>query len=400
MPRPQLAIGDYGTISYSVTPDGSHVAMARFRDVDGETRRVRAQGSSKSGAAAALKAKFKERVKLGDSGDITNESTVRDLAERYWLAKQDEKLAANTYYNMRRTLDNHVIPLMGKVRLREATAQRIGRVVSELTRSHGPHVAGTVRFTLSGMFALAAQWGALQANPVANVPVPKVERKPIRVLTVPELWAMREYAVEALRPRTLEERYERAGGDRKRVGGKSRNGHLLDIMDFLLATGCRAGEAPGLAWEDVHLDDEIPWVKIHRQVTQVVGHGIQVTPTKEKDERFLRLPAFAVEMLRRRRAVAVGPMVFPNERGGLLGPRNLALAWKTTFAGSEWEWVTQKVLRKTVATLVSEEHGSALAAKQLGHASDTVTRAHYIARSLAPVDVGTALEQLHQPEAG
>jgi integrase len=217
-------------------------------------------------------------------------------------------------------------------------------------------------------------------------------RKQIRVLTVDELWVMRSHAVEALRPLTFEERLERAGGDKRRMGGKDRGRDPLDVMDFLLSTGCRAGEVPGLEWADVHLDDDAPWVEIRQQVVRVPGQGLELTPTKEHDVRRLRLPGFAVDMLTRRLEDATGPMVFPSERGGLKAPRNIATAWKNTFRGSDWEWVTQKTLRKTVATLVDAEHGSQLASRQLGHASDGVTRRHYIAQSLVPIDAGQALE--------
>ena len=203
---------------------------------------------------------------------------------------------------------------------------------------------------------------------------------------------MRDYAVERLKPLTFEQRLARANGDTARMGGKDRGRLPLDVMHFLLATGCRAGEVPGLAWEDVHLDDPEPWVEIRQQVIRVPGGGLVLTPTKEHDVRRLRLRGVVLEMLRERKATATGPMVFHTGKGGLLAPRNIATAWANTFKGSEWEWVTQKTLRKTVATLVNEAHGSVLASKQLGHASDKVTTAHYIAQSLVPIDTGQALE--------
>jgi integrase len=224
------------------------------------------------------------------------------------------------------------------------------------------------------------------------VPVPKQARKPIRALTVAEVVAMRDYAVERLKPYTYEERFERANGDTGRMGGKNRGQLPLDVMHFLLATGCRAGEVLGLAWEDVHLDAPEPWVEIRQQVVREPGNGLQLRPTKEHDIRRLRLRGVVLEMLRERRVTATGPMVFHTGKGNLLAPRNVARAWAATFADSEWSWVTQKTLRKTVATLVNEAHGSVLASKQLGHASDKVTLAHYVAQSMTPIDAGEALE--------
>lgn len=390
-PRPQLAIGDYGNISYSRSPDGKWVAMARFRDMDGETRRVSAQGASKSGAGAALKAKFKER---STSGELDAESRVAELAERYWSAKQDDDLAGHTYYSMRRALDKHVIPRVGRLRIREATPQRLDKAIRDITRLHGPGTAQVVRSALSGMFANAVRWGAAPSNPVAFTSVPKLESKPIRALTVAELWLMRQHAVRVLSVRNAQ--------------GPSRQQTPLDIMDFLLATGCRAGEAIGLAWEDVHLDAVEPWVEIRQQVVTPGGGAPVLTPTKEHDIRRLRLPLFAVEMLRRREAVSTGAMVFVSTRGGLMRPSSVSESWRAMFGPSKaakaklsarelddaypWRWVTQKTLRKTVATLVDAEHGSVMASRQLGHASDTMTRKHYIAGNVTPLDVGNILD--------
>lgn len=389
MPRPQLAIGEYGTIN--TTKHGAvWVALARYRDNDGITRRVKAQAKSKSAAEAGLRAKFKERNRSG--AELTNDSRIKDLAERYYAAKVAEDLAANTLYNMRRSIDNHIRPKFGNLRIREATPQRLQETFAAITADHGPGTALTVRSTLSGMFALAARWGAAPTNPVQHTPVPKTGGKPIRALTGLDLIRMRSHAAEHLRPFTYEERLARANGDKARMGGKNRGRVLLDLIDFLLATGARAAEGPGTEWADVHLEDEVPWVMIRQQVVRVIGDGLRLTGTKEGDTRRLRLPGFAVEMLRRRQSAAAGPLVFPSERGGLLDPRNVSTVWRNTFKGTEWDWVTAKTLRKTVATLVEAELGSKIAAKQLGHASDGVTKRHYIAESLIPVFTGEALE--------
>jgi len=365
--------------------------MARYRDEDGETRRVKAQGRSKSAAETALKAKFQSRTKTGGD-ELKAESTIRELCERYHELKQGEDLAPNTLHNIRRTIDKAIIPRLGKLRLWEATPQRLQAVITAVTVEHGPGAALMLRTNLSGMFAVAARWGAVTSNPVEFTQRPKLEKKEIRALSIEELLAMRQHAVARLRPFTYEERFARANGDKGRMGGKNRSTTLLDVVDFLLATGCRRAEAPGLAWEDVHLGDPVPWVRIRQQVVRVTGVGLILTPTKERDVRNLRLPRFAIEMLARRRELVAGDMVFPSERGTLLSPTNINIAWRKAFAGSDFEWMTPKTLRKTVATLVDAEHGSGLAAKQLGHASDKMTRAYYIAASALPVDAGSALE--------
>ena len=399
MPRPQLGVGEYGNVN-TTKQGGVWVSLARYRDTDGVTRRVKAQGKSKGAAEAALRTKLKDRDKSGQG--ITSESRVSELAEAYYAAKVAAGMAPSTVYNLRRNLDNHVVPKLGGLRIREATAPRIAECVAVVVAENGPGTAVNVRSDLSGMFALAARWGAVPGNPVQHTPVPKTGGKPVRALTPQDLIRMRTHAVEFLRPLTTEERLARAGGDRSRMGGMDRGTLLLDLIDFMLATGARAGEGPGLAKVDVHLDDEVPWVHIRQQAVRVIGEGMRLTPTKERDERRLRLPGFGVAMLRRRLASVPGPMVFPSRWGSLLDTRRVGDVWRTTFRGTEWDWVTPKTLRKTVATLVDAELGSKAAAKQLGHASDAVTLRHYVAPSLVPVDSGEVLElhEVYGPETG
>jgi len=210
-----------------------------------------------------------------------------------------------------------------------------------------------------------------------------------------EFEGMRAHAVEALKPLTTEERLARANGDVRRMGGANRAQTPLDVIDFLIATGAMASEVLGLCWGDVHLDGDVPFVRIHQQVIREKERGLVLAPTKERDVRLLALPAFAVDMLSRRATLPTNQdgAVFTNVRGNLVDPSNMRSVWRRLFKGTEWEWVTQKTLRKTVATVIDMELGSELAAKQLGHTSDKMTKAHYIAPSKLPQDQRSALEQ-------
>lgn len=392
MPRPQLGIGEYGEISYS-TRHATITARCRFRGLDGQTRQVSATGPTKPKALANLRAKIKTQKRGTD--DINSDTRIGELAESWYRGKQAQGLKYRTLERTRSVLDNHVLPRLGSWRIREASTSKLDLFVQDVAEGHGPATAIIVRSTLSGIFSEAQRFDAVVANPVAATRVPKRNRTTIRALTLEDFLGMRQHAERELRPLTKAERLERANGDVRRMGGANREQTPLDIIDFLIGTGARAAEVLGLCWPDVHLDDEVPWVMIHQQITRKKLEGLVFAPTKECDERRLALPGFAVTMLRRRQELPPNEWgaVFTNARNNLFDPSNVRSVWRDLFRGSEWEWVTQKTLRKTVATLIDLELGSEVAAKQLGHTSDSMTKKFYIEPSKVPTDQRVALER-------
>ena len=75
---------------------------------------------------------------------------------------------------------------------------------------------------------------------------------------------------------------------------------LPDLARFLLGTGVRIGEAIGVTWDDVDLDQRL--VHIRRTIIRVRGVGLVAKPTKSRAGlRVLRLPGWLVEVLAQRR---------------------------------------------------------------------------------------------------
>ena len=62
MPRPRTPIGTFGEIYYEKAPGGRFRAFARFRDYDGQLRRVQATGTTQQAAARNLKELLAERA--------------------------------------------------------------------------------------------------------------------------------------------------------------------------------------------------------------------------------------------------------------------------------------------------------------------------------------------------
>ncbi|MFJ9391020.1 tyrosine-type recombinase/integrase [Nocardioides sp. NPDC101246] len=133
---------------------------------------------------------------------------------------------------------------------------------------------------------------------------------PVRELTPIEAKPKRQ-------PRALDGHEIRAWLDALGESDYSRRHDLPDLARFMLATGVRIGEALGVTWADVDLPAGV--VKFERTVYRVKGKGMVARKVKSAaSERPLRLPSWAVSLLKDRRAKlrAFDGPVFPKARGG------------------------------------------------------------------------------------
>ena len=132
MARPPLPLGTWGTVTTERIRDGRYRALTRFRDHDGNTRRVTATGSSKATAERALREALARRS--APAGElITAETRLNELAN-LWIAGlvAEERIEHTTINEYRRVLDNFVLPSVGGLKLREATTGRLDRLLLRL----------------------------------------------------------------------------------------------------------------------------------------------------------------------------------------------------------------------------------------------------------------------------
>ena len=368
--RAPLPIGTSGQVTFS-GPKGKITALTRFRDFDGVTRRVSAQGTSKAAADAALKEKLKARTHLGGL-ELTRDSTIKELSER-WLPTLTQSQATQDSY--RQKVERYIIPGMGAWRLWEATTGRCEAFLTTL-QATAPSMASQSRVVLSLMLGLAVRYDILDTNPVREVMMQQGEKKHVSALTVEEVQELRRHIAQW-------------------ASDKPGRASTLDAMDMFLATGLRPGELLALQFSDVD------WHKGTIAVTGTVkrdsvnGLHRQAFPKSESGKRVLTLPLFGVELLRRRKATTSGDLIFPNRNGDPIEPANFRRLWREA-RGETWAAVKPSSFRKAVATLIERESGSLIAARQLGHSSDAITKKHYIERNRNAPDSSLILEQLNQ----
>jgi integrase len=172
---------------------------------------------------------------------------------------------------------------------------------------------------------------------------------------------------------------------------------LADPVTLLIATGLRRSELLALRWSDY--DHKAATLSVRGKLVRATGHGLQrIEETKTAaGMRTLRLPKFAVEMLKARQAKAFygqQAMIFPSTSGTWRDPNNFAKQWRAVRGALSASEVTTHSFRKTVATLIDDEGLSArIAADQLGHMQVSMTQDRYMARKRDNSEVAELLSR-------
>lgn len=384
MPRPPLPVGTYGTIRAYPLPNGNgYRATTNFRDFDGVTRRVERSGRTAAAAMNALREALRDRVQGDGSADITPNTRVRELAELWFVdiraAVEAGEKSPGTEELYRSALDLRIIPGLGELRVREVTVGRVGKLLASVRDNHGPMAAKRVRTVLNGMMTLAARHDAIKSNPVRDAGRITGTRpqKPAAALALDQVRDLRS----------------KLAADERAVGWD-----LPDLVDFMLATGLRIGEASAVTWDALDLDAAT--VEVRGTVIRVKGKGLvlKLKPKTKAGYRTLRLPSWAVAMLRRRQVEAVtNPWgaVFTAPLGGLRDPSNTQADLRSVLDTAGYPWVTSHTFRKTAATLLEQAGMTVRAvADQLGHADVTTTQNHYFGRKLVTDQAATVLEKI------
>ena len=84
MGRPRTPIGTFGDITYVKVPGGRVRARTRYRDDDGQVRRVSATGATNKEAERNLKKVLSQRPSHVASGELTGDTSFGKLVE-VWL---------------------------------------------------------------------------------------------------------------------------------------------------------------------------------------------------------------------------------------------------------------------------------------------------------------------------
>lgn len=289
MGRPRTPIGTFGEIHYEKTSSGQIRARARYRDDDGQARRVSAVGLTQKSAERKLKEQLGHRTSRTNYNEITPDSSFTQLVD-LWLDDLDlmDKLAPTTRALYERNMRQLVLPVFEHYALREITVGRVDRFLKALAQSKSYSTAKQAKTVLSLAFGLAVRYDALRENPVRETARLRKPPSQAMALTLDQIEAIRD-AVRAWR---------RAPG----LSGPPPNGQLEQIIEVMLGTSGRIGEVLAIRKCDVDVTCSPATARICGTIISTAGKPTyrQHHPKTERSTRVVSVPSFAAAVLRER----------------------------------------------------------------------------------------------------
>lgn len=301
--------------------------------------------------------------------------TLQDWME-YWLEICIRpNIKASTYQGYLRSIEKHILPLLGQQEIRELTARDIQMVANALSEQLAPGTLHGVFRLLKAALLAAQKQGLVSQNPYTNIKLPKLKSKRPRILTLQE----QEKLV----------RFSLLQGDYAYM--------------FCLYTGLRVGELAALRWEDIDFENNMLYVKhsVMRIPLENRKRGksglIITTPKSESSIREIPLPLFLIKLLyeeKEKRANDNG-FVFHGKKGVCLDPRTMQKRLEKICKQSNLKGVHMHTLRHTFATRCLENGVRyEILSELLGHASVQITLNYYVHCTLQ--DKRAIIDSLHK----
>ena len=354
--KPKRANGR-GSIYQITKPNGRKVWKAAIKDINGKLR-------------------TKNFTKLSEAEDwVADQRRARDLGENTYATNPKMTVAefmvgwANTQYgddqeSTRRSylsvIKNHIIPALGKIKVSELNTKTVESLFRDM-HANG-FGAGTIRITRAALSAAhndAVRLGDLVRNPVRNTRMPKITPQAIKPLPRND-WE--KVYVEATKDPRMHARIEVAG-----------------------MLGLRPGEALGLKWTDLNVDECT--LLVERQVQRAKGKGLVLKEVKQKTVRTLKISQTTVQILQtykrhqtlnKAKWVEVNNLIFPNTVGKLGDEKSDRLAFKNLLNAAGVTDYRLSQLRKTAFTAMAGQTDLKTLMEFSGHTQVSTVIGNYV----------------------
>ena len=257
----------------SVTKRGKKYCLRyRYEDEYGVTREKRVSGflTKEDAWAAAKDLEAKSSAGIDIHGDS---ATCAELMER-WFADHCSDLAATTRAKYSNGIDQLSVTFIADLTVKKLTTQRFGLLLDDLKKRVSIRTAVDYTEPLRLALSWAIDEKLIPINPLANVHLPKIPKRPQKILSDADVEDLVASAISEAR-RTKDYR-----------------------IPLLLALygGLRREECAGLSWEMVDFDHNR--ITIREAVTMTPdGKEHQKDPKTALSSRTISMPAFVMAEL-------------------------------------------------------------------------------------------------------
>lgn len=294
--------------------------VVEFADANGNTKSFSAK---KRQDAKAKLDKYKTDVLL----DVYVQPSVMTLKEwvKHWLDTYKKPSLRPTTFNTYQTLlKTHITAKLGDKKLQEVTTDDLQRLIVDMKSS--PRTMKDIFSILKSCLAKAIEKNYIRHNPVNGIELPKVEKKERAVLSIEESIEFRENL-------------------------KNKKHPLYAAFMLQLLTGIRRGEVLGLRVKDIDYKNRL--IHIRQNAVNIPGKGTIMQPPKTKQSiRSIPMTEECMTILKNHKQIPNDlKLLFCNEKGNPLNPRNYQRTFDTIFA-KDYEGITIHSLRRTFATLM------------------------------------------------
>ena len=266
--------------------DGSWRGVVDLGWHDGRRRRKYVRGATKAEVVRTTRRLAQE----AEAGRLSPQRapTMAAWMDRYLSEVASTTVRPSTLQRYRQEVRLYIGPALGKIRIDQLQAADVSRFYQDQLQRLSPGSVRRLHALLRRSLAVAVRWQLINWNPILAVDPPSIDTKEIHPLSADEAHRF----LRAVRGDRLEARW------------------MLGVM-----VGLRQGEALGLSWRDVDLDQGT--LQVRQALQYRSGERLQlVQPKTHRSRRTVPLPDSIIKALMLRREAT---RCRPRGRRGVLG---------------------------------------------------------------------------------
>jgi integrase len=299
---------------------------------------------------------------------VPTKASVREYLTKEWLPAVKATIRASTYNSYVQLVECHIVPHIGSVKLQKLSGSQVNALYSKLAESGkkdgksglSPMTIHHVHACLHKACKDAVRWGHISRNPLDAADPPRKKGDGTREM---QTWTKEQ----------LKAFLEAMASER-----------LSPLWHTVAMTGMRRGEAIGLRWGDVDLENAR--LSVRRALIPINREVVVSEPKTAKGRRVIALDPGTVEVLKGQAACQLGEqqewddawvetgLVFTQENGVALDPESVSRYFRQAVKQSMLPQIRLHDLRHTHATLALQAgvHPKVVS-ERLGHATVSIT---------------------------